>query len=186
MSTKNDRNELELEFQYYATLLTGIEQLEADIEMVTAQDIQNGISLVTKASDLLKKAKDLSDQTQNLEIKEIIVELRSSLVDTKDLLVETKSEIVSLKEENEALKAKIKVLERSAINLDKPILRDGFYYKEDGSGPFCTRCYDKNKEFITVVPESLSAVFGLFGGAGTYKCTDCQTIVKFKPQPSQK
>jgi cell division protein FtsB len=165
---KNDKNELELEFQYYATLLTGIEQLEADIGMVTAQDIQAGILLVTRASDLLKKAKELSDKTQNLEIKEIIVELRSTLVDTKDLLVETKSEVVSLKEENDNLKAKIKVLEQSATNLDKPILRDELYYAQDGDGPFCTVCYDKNKEFIRV-----TTLTGPFTTFGNYRCQNC-------------
>jgi hypothetical protein len=141
--------------------------------MVTAQDIQAGILLVTKASDLLKKAKELSDKTQNLEIKEIIVELRSTLVDTKNLLVETKSEVVNLKEENDALKARIKVLEQSAINLDKPIFRDGLYYSQDGDGPFCTVCYDKNKEFIRVI--SLPSIV-VSSGMGKYQCQNCRAI----------
>lgn len=139
--------------------------------MVTAQDIQAGILLVTRASDLLKKAKELSDKTQNLEIKEIIVELRSTLVDTKNLLVETKSEVVNLKEENDTLKTRIKVLEQSAINLDKPILRDGLYYSQDGDGPFCTVCYDKNKQLIRV-----TTVKRPFNDFGDYQCQNCDAF----------
>jgi hypothetical protein len=139
--------------------------------MVTAQEIQAGILLITRASDLLKKAKELSDKTQNLEIKEIIVELRSTLVETKNLLVETKSEVVNLKEENDALKARIKVLEQSAINSDKPILRDGLYYSQDGDGPFCTVCYDKSKQFIRVTDSTGASSF-----FGDYICQSCHSF----------
>ena len=37
--------------------------------MVTAQDIQAGILVITRGADLLKRATELLDKTQNLEIK---------------------------------------------------------------------------------------------------------------------
>lgn len=141
---------LEKEFTAYVTLLSVMNQIE---QMVTPAEIQLGITSLVRINDLLKKAKEISDKTQNLEFKEILTEIRSELVDVKGELIDSKDIINKLKEENQKLKGKIKESQ------PKVYLVGGFYYTTEdgkgGTGPYCTGCYDKNKEIIRLTTEKI-------------------------------
>ena len=131
--------------------------------MVTAQDIQAGILVITRGADLLKQATELLDKTQNLEIKEIIVDLRSNLVETKNLLVDTKTEIVTLKEENDKLKEENKKLEDKLKGENKPIEKNGFFYAENAPNqPCCPSCWHSEGKLISLVkpPQQLQDASG--------------------------
>jgi hypothetical protein len=123
-------------------------------------------------TDMIKKAANAADAIKNADLIDAIANLRLESAKLKSTLASAEERILEIKQENDTLKAKIKVLEQSAINLDKPTLRDGFYYSQDGDGPFCTVCYDKNKEFIRVIP--LPSIL-VSTGMGKYKCQNCRT-----------
>ena len=125
-----------------------------DIEsMVTPIDIQTGLTTLARISTLITKAKEISDKTQNLEFKEILTEIRNELVDTKNELIYSKEEINKLKEENKKLKEEVD------NSKPKPYYLHGLYYttKEGvgGTGPYCTGCYDKNKDLIRLTTGSV-------------------------------
>ena len=141
--------------------------------MVTAQDIQAGILVITRGADVLKRATELLDKTQNVEIKEIIVDLRSNLVDTKNLLVDTKAAIVTLKEENDELKDENKKLKDKLKRENKPIERNGFFYTGNApSQPCCPNCWHSEEKLIALVHTTkIEKQVGY-----TSKCPKCEKL----------
>jgi hypothetical protein len=181
---KNDKNELELEFQRYSNLFLFAKVLNTfDPNM---DDLSSALKSASIIADMIKKAASVADAIKNADMLEAIANLKLESVRLKSTLASAEEKILDIEQENKALKAKIKALEQSAVNLNKPILRDGFYYSEDGDGPFCTFCYDNNKKVSRVAPASQSALFGIFGGTGAYKCPNCQHKRFLIPQSSQK
>lgn len=142
---------LEKEFTAYITLMSVINEIES---MVTPIDIQTGLTTLARISTLLEKAKEISDKTQNLEFKEILTEIRNELVDTKNELIDSKEKNNKLKEENKKLKEEVD------NSKPKPYYLHGLYYttKEGigGTGPYCTGCYDKNKDLIRLIRKPVS------------------------------
>lgn len=184
MNTKNDGNELELEFQHYNDLFLFAKVLNTfnpDMD-----DLSLALKSASAITDMIKKAANAADAIKNADLIDAIANLKLESARLKSTLASAETRILEIEQENDALKAKIKALEQSAVNLNKSILRDGFYYAEDGDGPFCTFCYDNNKKVSRVAPASQSALFGIFGGTGAYKCPNCQHKRFLIPQSSQK
>lgn len=58
---------------------------------------------------------------------------------------------------------------------EEPIYERNVYWKQgkgekDLDGPYCTRCWDKNKDWIRLKPIKLP----------TYKCPECKEIYRVK------
>ena len=168
---KNDKNELELEFQSYSNLFLFVKVLNTfnpDMD-----DLSLALKSASTITDMIKKAANAAEAIKNADLIDAIANLRLESAKLKSTLASAEEKNLEIKQENDALKAKIKVLEQSAINLDKPIFRDGFYYSQDEDGPFCTVCYDKNKELIRVIP--LPSII-VSSGMGKYQCQNCRAI----------
>jgi hypothetical protein len=105
---------------------------------------------ITGAIATVAKIKELAEKTKNLELKEAIVTLREQLQDIRETSV-------TFREENEQLKAEVKRLsEPPSVEM-----KGGAYYKLDGGdGPFCTRCYDKDRIFVRL-PSHKAGSYGL-------------------------
>jgi hypothetical protein len=168
---KNDKNELELEFQSYSNLFLFAKVLNTfnpDMD-----DLSLALKSASTITDMIKKAANAADAIKNADLIDVIANLRLESAKLKSTLASAEERILEIKQENDALKAKIKALEESAINLNKPIFQDGFYYSDDGDGPFCTVCYDKDKKFIRVTPLPSIVVSS---GMGKYQCQNCRAI----------
>ena len=133
-------------------------------------DAFKAISAAKATIDSLRLLAQYGDEIKDIqkygEFMRIIGETNLQLVETQNRLAEQIRQNSDLREEIAQLKKEIKVLKDEDA---KPILKDGFYYaKEDG--PFCTGCYDVNKELVRVakVPE-LKRI------AGDYRCPRCKT-----------
>jgi len=166
---KNDKNELELEFQRYSNLFLFAKVLNTfnpDMD-----DLSLALKSASTITDMIKKAANAADAIKNADLIDAIANLKLESARLKSTLAGAEVRILEIEQENEALKAKIKVLEQSAVNLNKPIFRDGLYYSQDGDGPFCTVCYDIKKEFIRV-----TAFTRPFKTLGKYRCQNCNAI----------
>jgi regulator of replication initiation timing len=168
---KNNENELELEFQHYSNLFLFAKVLNTfnpDMD-----DLSLALKSASTITDMIKKAANAADAIKNADLIDAIANLRLESAKLKSTLASAEERILEIKQENDALKAKIKALEESGINLNKPIFRDGFYYSDDGDGPFCTVCYDKDKKFIRVIPLPSIVVSS---GMGKYQCQNCRAF----------
>lgn len=86
------------------------------------------------------------------------IEQYKQILEAQERLLEMQNKIVALESENKNLKEKLKVKENLIYEVNAYWINDGG--KKDG--PFCTRCWDKNKEMIRLNPV-------------TYVCPECQT-----------
>ena len=124
------------------------------------------------AITLLGKARELAKQTANIELQEIIVDLSGKLVDLK-------AELVDYKEEKLRLEERIKSLEAAMAKAQagpEVTLKDGKYYKADGDGPFCTRCYDAEGKLIRL--NEMDSQNGRMMGI-QWRCAQCKSHVKW-------
>jgi regulator of replication initiation timing len=144
-----ERDPLELEFECYAAIVS-IEEVLLEMSALRPLDLANAVRTVSNGIDTLKKLTDLAIKSQNVELQEGILKLREQMLDLKESLLEAKEENSALLEENKALQEKIKKLEEGAK--EKLTLRDGFYYTEEGEGPFCPACYTSKGEKGLVQP----------------------------------
>jgi hypothetical protein len=136
---------LEKEFSAYITLMSVMNEIE--LMNTPTIDIQVELtSALERISALIAKVKAKLDKSQDPEFKEILAEIRNELFETKGSLINSKGEILSLTEENKKLKEEID------DSKPKPYYLGGLYYMtkegKGGTGPLCTGCYDKNKDFI--------------------------------------
>lgn len=164
-SAESDRDPLELEFECYAAILS-IEETFKELESIMAADLATTIRTVSSGIDALKKLTDLAIKSRNVELQEGILKLREELIDVRDGLMTAREENFELREENKQLKERVAELEKGAE--EKLVFRDGFYYKQDGDGPFCPGCYDNKGKELRLVPMPLS-VPGL-------RCPTCKNV----------
>lgn len=116
------------------------------------------IGSISGAICLGEKAKTLADKTKSPELKHAIEELQGQLL-------ELKSQIVEMREENEKLKL-------AAASPSEVAIKDGVYFKRNGEGPFCTRCYD-SKRLLSRLTE-LGASHRVMG---KWKCPVCRAYL---------
>jgi hypothetical protein len=93
------------------------------------------------------------------------IEQYNQILETQKELLEMQKRIGNLEKENKELKEKLEIKENI-------ILENGVYWtRKDGGekdGPFCTRCWDKNKELIRMKFLSLPA------HKPFWECTECK------------
>ena len=112
------------------------------LKLITAgKSALDGIKLLNQY------AEEIKDTQKRGEFMRIIGQLSIELA-------ETQMKLTGQIQEGIENKQKIKLLEEEIEKLKDPaskvILKDGFYYKEDGDGGFCTGCYDNSKKLIRV------------------------------------
>jgi hypothetical protein len=152
----------EQEFQYYAALYR-----EKNIVADAFKAITAGKAAIDGLTMLSRYANEVKDIQKRGEFMRIIGELSLELSQVQIRLAEQLRENNSLREETEALKKEIDKLKNPASKL---IIKNGLYYTEDDDGPFCTACYDSNKQTIRVT-ETSRAMRPL----GKYICPVCNT-----------
>jgi len=87
------------------------------------------------------------------------IEQYKQILDAMEKLLEMQDKLARLEAENKSLKEKLR------INDDLTYSNNAYWFKSDNDGPFCTRCYDKNKELIRLKYES-----------PYYKCPECNNL----------
>ncbi|QLE42207.1 hypothetical protein FD723_18480 [Nostoc sp. C052] len=116
------------------------------LKLITAgKSALDGIKLLNQY------AEEIKDTQKRGEFMRIIGQLSIELA-------ETQMKLAGQIQENIENQQKIKLLEEEIKKLKDPaskvIFKDGFYYKEDGDGEFCTACYDSDKKLIRVKKSS--------------------------------
>jgi hypothetical protein len=140
-------------------------------EKVASEFIQ-AFTAGKNAIDTIKLLKQYADEVKDVqkrgEFMRIIGELSLELAETQMRLAEQIRE-------SDGLKGRISDLEKEVDKLKNPIieftLKNGLYYTPEGDGPFCTTCYDSQKQKIRV-----SKMPTLVQDLGKYKCGICNTI----------
>lgn len=100
------------------------------------------------------------------------IEQYRQILETQKELLEMQKKIQELENENKELKERIKIKE----NL---ILENNVYWiKKDEvkDGPFCTRCYDKEKNLIRMQHHPAQYYDGEKCIGASYKCPECKNI----------
>jgi len=90
--------------------------------------------------------------------------------DLKMRLADLKTAYAALQDENRELKEKIRTLEKD--NEEPPVYKNGAYYSQNGDGPFCSACYDKDKKLIRLT--KLPTMIRL----GNHYCPVCKGTYK--------
>jgi phage FluMu protein Com len=78
-------------------------------------------------------------------------------------MLNNKEEVSSLKEENKELEEKLKIKWKIEF-------KDNFYYI-DSKWPYCSRCWEKDKNLIRSIPNSINS--------DNSTCPECKTIANF-------
>lgn len=87
------------------------------------------------------------------------------ILDLINALFEKNSETEKLKEDN------IKLKERLKISGEYTFRNSSYWNKENNDGPFCTRCFDKHKDLIRIIPMSIGNNFAT--------CPECKLDVNY-------
>ena len=106
---KNDKNELELEFQRYSNLFLFAKVLNTfnpDMD-----DLSLALKSASTITDMIKKAANAADAIKNADLVEAIANLKLESAKLKSTLASAEVRILEIEQENNALKAKIKALE---------------------------------------------------------------------------
>ena len=117
------------------------------------------IATVTGAIGLTKQLFELATVAKDAKAKLVVADLQIQLAELKTKLAE-------LIDENTQLKQEVK---KATSNVAEVTLKDGFYFKTDGDGRFCTTCYDSKKQLIRV-----SALTGPLTALGKWRCGVCK------------
>jgi hypothetical protein len=124
-----------------------------------------GRTLDAASFKLLQRNYEMQEENNRL-LKEKVLILESHISDLKIKVNEISNENLKLKEENRILNEKI------SLAIEKPQLKNGLYYFNE-DGPYCTSCWDENKEKIRLI-ETVQALQSF----GNFKCPVCRTNYK--------
>ena len=100
--------------------------------------LTTGLTLSGQAIDLIKQLRAADLSLDKAESKQKLADLHMLIADLKISLSDTKMAI------NER-DSKILELETALKKHASLIYKEPFYFTEAGDGPFCARCYDKEK-----------------------------------------
>ena len=84
------------------------------------------------------------------------IEQYRQILDAMEKLLEMQNKLAELEKENKLLKEKLKIKD------DLTVSNNAYWLKSNNDGPFCTRCWDKNKELIRMTYEN-----------PYYRCPEC-------------
>lgn len=100
------------------------------------------------------------------------IELYKQILDMQQDFLEMQENIKKLKEENADLKTLLQVKE----NLIYENNAYWFIKEQDKDGPFCSRCWDKDKTLLRMHP---------CGNPAYSECPECETRINTHPIPPQ-
>ncbi len=93
------------------------------------------------------------------------IEEYQKILDLIDDLFQKREEIEQLKKINNGLEEKLRVTGGYEFR------NNAYYSTETKDGPFCSRCFDKNKELIRIIPMKI--------GSSRAKCHECGSVVNY-------
>jgi DNA repair exonuclease SbcCD ATPase subunit len=108
--------------------------------------------------DAAKDAAKILKEAGKIEEYQKILDLIDDLFDKRD-------KIDKLETENKELKEKLKVVGDYEFKIN------AYYNKESGDGPYCSRCFDKNKDLIRIIPDWINGNYAT--------CPECKQQVNF-------
>ncbi len=95
---------------------------------------------------------------------------KGATIEAQEKIMELREAALGLQEENIVLKEKVKDLEGQIELKEKLIFEPPYYFLIDDDqkdGPYCQRCYDKNKELIRLYGGEAT------GEKGWWECKAC-------------
>ncbi|MFA5829507.1 MAG: hypothetical protein WC843_03365 [Candidatus Gracilibacteria bacterium] len=87
------------------------------------------------------------------------------ILDLIDDSLNKRHKIDELEMENRELKEKLKTKDAYSFK------NNAYWHKETGDGPFCSRCFDKHKDLIRIIPDSNNSSWA--------KCPECKNSVNY-------
>lgn len=108
---------------------------------------------------------DAAKDVANILKKAGKIDEYQKILDLINDLFEKSEKIEKLKSENNRLKEQLKVSKEYEFK------NNSYWNKESRDGPFCSRCFDKNKELIRIIPNYL--------GSNHATCPECNKQVNF-------
>jgi hypothetical protein len=126
----------------------------------------SAITSVKTAIEIAHMLNSTDQEIQKANFRIQIAELMNSLADTKEYLFKLKEIINNQNDEILLLDSQLKSLNDE----EKMVYQANAYYTKDGDGPYCTICFDINKDKIRLVEMPKSA-----HEFGKRKCPLCKT-----------
>ena len=124
--------------------------------------VHSVITSINNAITLAQRLREISKNIEDAEFKSLLADLSLEMADTKLALAQ-------VTDENAELRSKLTKLKHSrGESQSELIFKDFAYYSESDDGPFCSGCYDTQKQKIR-----LSPVTGHFTTFGRFKCPSC-------------
>jgi hypothetical protein len=124
--------------------------------------VHSVITSINNAITLAQRLREISKNIEDAEFKNVLADLSLEMADTKLALAQ-------VTEENAQLKSELTKLKHSRGESQSDLVFKKFaYYSESDDGPFCSGCYDTQKQKIR-----LSPVTGHFTTFGRFKCPSC-------------
>ena len=93
------------------------------------------------------------------------IEEYQKILDLIDDLFEKREKIEKLQKENIKLKKQLEAQDNYFFE------NNSYWHKDSKDGPFCSRCFDKHKALIRIIPIDLNA--------NSAKYPECENIVNF-------
>ena len=97
--------------------------------------------MIINIKDLYKVLKEAGKVDEYQKILDLI----DDSFKNRDKIEELKKEIIGLEKENKELS------EKNILISDLELKNNVYWKKSSGDGPFCTRCFDKNREIIRLL-----------------------------------
>ena len=121
------------------------------------------ITSINNAITLAQRLREISKNIEDAEFKNVLADLGLEIADTKLALAQ-------VTEENAQLKSELTKLKHSRGESSSDLIfKDFAYYSDSDEGPFCSGCYDTQKQKIRLGP--VSNDFTVFG---KFKCPSCK------------
>jgi hypothetical protein len=113
--------------------------------MTTSVEIAGAIKSLSAVVGLGKTVADIAKKIDNSELIRAIADLNLEMANANLRMAELTSQLTDFKEENIQLKGTIRELQEASKEENQLILKNNLYYKQNDEGPFCPKCYNKDK-----------------------------------------
>lgn len=120
-------------------------------------------TIISKAGELSDLAKKVGD----IDLYKQIVDFQGQIVHLSTLVFNMNGELLEAK-------AKITELQKSLKTSEEVVPGNHSYYLKDGSGPFCTGCYDLKHVLVRIHQSPMGM---------TFTCPGCKHLTKYPSPP---
>ena len=128
------------------------------------------MATVSSAVGSVNKAIEAASAIKNADLTLALAEVKLKLAEVQGELAEMLSENTTLKGEKAQLEEQLRAIRNKTLEF-----KGWAYFGTDGSGPFCSACWETSKTRMTLKEESQQ-----WSMEGTHSCPKCGTFFQQK------